>query len=47
MDLFDFKKQAANILTVPALDPTSKMPEFKLCAVRARTALAGSPKRQR
>jgi len=38
-------KQAANILTVPALDPTSKMPEFKLCAVRARTALAGSPKR--
>ena len=26
---------AANILTVPALDPTSKMPEFKVCAVRA------------
>jgi len=40
-------KQAANILTVPALDPTSKMPEFKLCAVRARTAVAGSPKRPR
>jgi assimilatory nitrate reductase catalytic subunit len=25
---------AANILTNPALDPTSRMPEFKLCAVR-------------
>jgi assimilatory nitrate reductase catalytic subunit len=29
-------KQAANILTVPALDPVSRMPEFKVCAVRAR-----------
>jgi assimilatory nitrate reductase catalytic subunit len=27
-------RQAANILTNPALDPVSKMPEFKLCAVR-------------
>jgi assimilatory nitrate reductase catalytic subunit len=26
---------AANILTNPALDPTSRMPEFKVCAVRA------------
>ena len=25
---------AANLLTNPALDPTSRMPEFKLCAVR-------------
>jgi assimilatory nitrate reductase catalytic subunit len=24
----------ANTLTNPALDPTSKMPEFKVCAVR-------------
>jgi assimilatory nitrate reductase catalytic subunit len=24
----------ANLLTNPALDPTSKMPEFKVCAVR-------------
>jgi len=30
-------KVAANILTVPALDPLSRMPEFKICAVRART----------
>ncbi|MDB5328581.1 MAG: Assimilatory nitrate reductase large subunit [Phycisphaerales bacterium] len=28
-------KQAANVLTNPALDPKSKMPEFKVCAVRA------------
>lgn len=27
---------AANVLTMPALDPTSRMPEFKVCAVRAR-----------
>jgi len=25
---------AANALTNPALDPTSRMPEFKVCAVR-------------
>jgi len=29
-------KRAANLLTMPALDPTSRMPEFKVCAVRAR-----------
>jgi assimilatory nitrate reductase catalytic subunit len=34
-------KQAANILTNPALDPSSRMPEFKVCAVRARAA--GAP----
>ncbi|WP_437533217.1 molybdopterin oxidoreductase family protein [Sorangium sp. So ce726] len=28
-------RAAANILTNPALDPTSRMPEFKVCAVRA------------
>jgi assimilatory nitrate reductase catalytic subunit len=26
---------SANVLTVPALDPSSRMPEFKICAVRA------------
>lgn len=31
-------KQAANLLTIAALDPTSRMPEFKVCAVRARAA---------
>jgi assimilatory nitrate reductase catalytic subunit len=30
---------AANVLTVPALDPTSRMPEFKVCAVRARAVV--------
>ncbi len=29
-------RDAANILTNPALDPLSRMPEFKVCAVRAR-----------
>ncbi len=28
------KTQRANLLTNPALDPTSKMPEFKICAAR-------------
>lgn len=27
-------KNCANLLTNPALDPTSKMPEFKICAVK-------------
>ena len=34
-------KRAANVLTIGALDPTSRMPEFKVCAVRARPAAAG------
>ncbi|MFG3166041.1 molybdopterin oxidoreductase family protein [Streptomyces sp. NPDC048200] len=32
----------ANTLTNPALDPTSKMPEFKLCAVRVEAAGAAA-----
>ena len=28
----------ANTLTNPALDPTSRMPEFKVCAVRVELA---------
>ncbi len=35
-------KLAANLLTMPALDPLSRMPEFKICAVRARAAGTGS-----
>jgi assimilatory nitrate reductase catalytic subunit len=31
-------RQSANVLTIPALDPTSRMPEFKVCAVRALAA---------
>jgi assimilatory nitrate reductase catalytic subunit len=31
-------KASANILTNPALDPQSRMPEFKVCAVRARAS---------
>ena len=32
--------QAANLLTNPALDPVSRMPEFKVAAVRLRPAVA-------
>ncbi|HEX4627528.1 MAG TPA: molybdopterin oxidoreductase family protein, partial [Gemmatimonadales bacterium] len=35
-------KRAANALTIAALDPTSRMPEFKVCAVKARAASAQS-----
>jgi len=31
---FHFKEGAANVLTNPALDPVSKIPELKVCAVR-------------
>jgi assimilatory nitrate reductase catalytic subunit len=30
--------QRANLITIPALDPTSRMPEFKVCAVRLAKA---------
>lgn len=33
----------ANLLTNPALDPTSRMPEFKVCAVRLEQARAVAP----
>jgi assimilatory nitrate reductase catalytic subunit len=36
-------KQAANLLTIPALDPISRMPEFKVCAVRAMRAVPAAP----
>ena len=29
-----FEEAAANLLTNPALDPISKTPEYKVCAVR-------------
>ena len=31
-------EQSANLLTNPALDPVSKIPEYKACAVRVRKA---------
>lgn len=39
---FHFPDSAANFLTNPALDPTAKIPEFKVCAVRVE-----NPSRQR
>ena len=35
-------KKAANQLTISAQDPVSKIPEFKVCAVRIRKADAPS-----
>ncbi|HUW20084.1 MAG TPA: formate dehydrogenase subunit alpha [Sedimentisphaerales bacterium] len=31
---FHFREAAANVLTNPAVDPTAKIPEFKVCAVK-------------
>ncbi len=33
---FHFKEAAANLLTIDALDPTAKIPEYKVCAVRVQ-----------
>jgi predicted molibdopterin-dependent oxidoreductase YjgC len=35
---FHFAEAAANLLTNAALDPTSKIPEYKVCAVRVAPA---------
>ena len=35
---FHFREAAANILTIDALDPTAKIPEYKYCAVRLSAA---------
>ncbi|MGB3903848.1 MAG: molybdopterin-dependent oxidoreductase, partial [Anaerolineae bacterium] len=35
---FHFPESAANFLTNPALDPTAKIPEYKVCAVRVEAA---------
>jgi formate dehydrogenase major subunit len=37
---FHFREAAANILTIDALDPHGKIPEFKFCAVRVRAEAA-------
>jgi formate dehydrogenase alpha subunit len=37
---FNFKESAANILTNPARDPITKIPEFKVCAVNLEKAEA-------
>ena len=39
---FHFREAAANILTIDALDPDGKIPEFKFCAVKVER-LAVSP----
>jgi predicted molibdopterin-dependent oxidoreductase YjgC len=38
---FHFAESAANILTNPAVDPLSKTPEYKICAVRVEKGQGG------
>jgi formate dehydrogenase major subunit len=40
---FHFREAAANVLTIDALDPFGKIPEFKFCAVRIDRVPSGSP----
>lgn len=35
---FHYADASANVLTNPALDPTAKIPEYKVCAVRVEAA---------
>jgi formate dehydrogenase major subunit len=35
---FHFREAAANILTIDALDPDGKIPEYKFCAVKVSPA---------
>jgi len=38
---FHFAESSANLLTNPALDPVSKIPEYKICAVRVEKKESG------
>jgi predicted molibdopterin-dependent oxidoreductase YjgC len=40
---FHFTESRANVLTNPVLDPASKIPEFKVCAVRLEKGAGGTP----
>ena len=40
---FHFRENPANALTIAALDPVAKIPEFKVCAVRVKKAEVGVP----
>jgi formate dehydrogenase alpha subunit len=40
---FHFKEHAANELTIAALDPVAKIPEYKVCAVRVELLAGAEP----
>ena len=40
---FHFAESATNLLTNPALDPVSKIPELKVCAVRVEKVVEKVP----
>ena len=37
---FHFKEAAANLLTVDALDPVAKIPEFKVCSIQINPGIS-------
>jgi len=39
---FHFAESPTNQLTIPALDPVAKIPEFKVCAIRIEKTAASS-----
>ena len=39
---FHYAEAAANVLTMPALDPVAKIPEYKVCAVKVESMPAAS-----
>jgi predicted molibdopterin-dependent oxidoreductase YjgC len=41
---FHFKENPANALTIAALDPIAKIPEFKACAVQVQAARGETPR---
>jgi predicted molibdopterin-dependent oxidoreductase YjgC len=41
---FHFREAAANLLTVSALDPVAKIPEYKVCAVKVQALKVVSEK---
>ena len=40
---FHFPEASANELTIAALDPVSKIPEYKVCAVKVELAVTAQP----
>jgi formate dehydrogenase major subunit len=40
---FHFREAAANLLTIDAIDPFGKIPEFKFCAIQVETLGAAQP----
>jgi predicted molibdopterin-dependent oxidoreductase YjgC len=44
---FHFREASANVLTIDALDPIAKIPEFKVCAVKLTKVTAPTRPRRK